>query len=154
MPKSKTKSKSCSKGMIKRASYVRKSYKRSDGTMVSRTKVGSTCARDMGRPGKTKSNDRLLPKPDPNIHLSNYGYFLDRSQMKRQEALRTASNVHGNLRVLRRVNLIRNLTGDDKNYKKLSKDIDYLSNRYSKIIARSKSKSKSKNKTKSKNKSK
>jgi len=135
----------CGKGKIKRAGYIRRAYQRSDGTMIARSIVNPGCVRDMGRPGKTTDKNKTLPKPDPDIHLSTYGYYLDRPKQKRAESLRRASAVYGNLRVLRRVNLIRNLTGDEKNYKKLSNDIDYLSGRYSKIMGRSKSKNSKKN---------
>jgi len=148
MPASKTKSvdktnranSKCGKGKIKRAGYIRKPYQKSDGTMVARSIVNPGCVRDMGRPGKTTDKNKTLPKPDPDVHLSNYGYYLDRPKEKRMESLRRASSAYGNLRVLRRVNLIRNLTGDEKNYKKLSNDIKYLSNRYAKITGKSTSK--------------
>jgi len=145
MPVSKTKEyrkSNCKKGTIRRAGYIRNSYRRTDGTIVARATVAPACVRDMGRPGKTKDVDKILPQPDQDIHLSKYGYFLDRPKPTRQESLRRASSAYGNLRVLRRLNLIRNLTAYEKNYKKLTDDVDYLSSRYSKIMGRTKSKSK------------
>ena len=136
MSKSKTKSKKCSKGEIKRVGYVRRVYKRTDGTKVKGSSVAASCVRDMGRVGKAS---KTLPKLDPSIHLSKYGYTLDRKEESRRSALRKASRAIGDLPTLRRLNLIRNYTAtDSKNKDILSKDVQYLSARYEKIKKNSK----------------
>jgi hypothetical protein len=52
--------------------------------------------------------------------------------MSRQASLKKASKKNGSLRVLRRLNLIRNLTAVEKNKKKMSTDIDFLKKEYKK----------------------
>jgi hypothetical protein len=121
----------CPNGQIARDGYTRKAYVRTDGVKVSRSVVNTSCVKDMGRPGKTPESEKILPQPDDMIHLSDYGYSLDRSRDQRREALRKASKENNSLTILRRVNLIRNLSrGVEENYEKLSEDVKYLSNRY------------------------
>jgi hypothetical protein len=73
----------------------------------------------------------LLPKPSPNVHLSKSGYRLDKTELSRHKSLKKASKKQGTLEVLKRLNLIRNLTKKDTlNKKKLSKDVDYMKKLY------------------------
>ena len=136
----------CPLGKVSRDAYRRRSYTKSDGTTVKASFVSASCVSDTGKPGKTPSYKKVLPKPDPNVSLSKFGYFLARQSKDRKTALRKAAKAHGDLAVLRRVNLLRNLTGNEENRKKMSQDVLYLSNRYAKT--KSKTKSKTKNKTK------
>ena len=74
-----------------------------------------------------------LPPLKNDIHLSNYGYHLKEPVASRKKSLLKASKKVGLLPVLRRVNLIRNYTASvPKNYKKLSKDVDFLKREYKK----------------------
>ena len=82
-----------------------------------------------------------LPIPDDSIHLSNEGYSLKKSDQARKNALKKSAKKYGSLTVMRRVNLIRNITSVPSNKKKLSKDVDYLKGVYSREKKR-KSKSK------------
>ena len=84
-----------------------------------------------------------LPKPGNDVHLSDVGYSLNKTQKQRRLSLDRASKKTGSLPVLRRLNLIRNLTKkESKNKKKLTKDVDYLKKKYNSKKTKSKSKSK------------
>jgi len=80
-------------------------------------------------------NGGLLPKIDSSkkASLSKYGYKLSKSSLSRKRALKRAARSKGTLRVMRRVNLIRNYSKSvPKNYDKLSADVDFLKNEYAK----------------------
>ena len=74
----------------------------------------------------------LLPKPDDQVHLSKFGYSLDKNQKTRQGSLKRASKKIGTIPVLKRVNLIRNITNPNltKNKHKLDMDVKFLSRMY------------------------
>ena len=63
---------------------------------------------------KSKSVNRLLPPIDTNIHLSDYGYSLNKTEKARKTSLKRASK-KGVLPVLKRLNLIRNYTSIKSN---------------------------------------
>jgi len=97
-------------------------------------------------PGKTKkskkSTKKLLPKPDINVHLSKYGYETSKKASSRKTSLKRASAKMGALPVLKRLNLIRNLTRPDLEVKKvLSKDVEYMKKIYGKEKKKSNNKS-------------
>lgn len=97
----------------------------------------------MPKKSKTKNNKKLnrLPNPSKDISLSADGYSLRYVDDSRRKALRKSSKKHGTLNVLKRVNLIRNISKDgSKNKKTLSKDVEYLK----KLYAKQKNKTKSK----------
>jgi hypothetical protein len=76
---------------------------------------------------------KVLPLVDnTNIHLSDYGYSLSKSEKARKTSLKRASKKEGTLPVLRRLNLIRNYTAIDTNKSKMTKDVDYLKKEYKK----------------------
>ena len=88
-------------------------------------------------PGKTKKSKKtsrkLLPKPDKNVHLSKYGYVTSKKASTRKASLKRASAKMGALPVLKRLNLIRNLTRPDLEVKNvLSKDVEYMKKIYEK----------------------
>jgi hypothetical protein len=102
---------------------------------------------------------KLLPKPDPaGIHLSKYVYSTSKKQSQRRSSLKKTSKKHGALPVLKRLNLIRNLTStetSDKTKKAhdiMSKDVEYMKKLYAeekeRKISRTKSKKGSKKGTK------
>lgn len=77
------------------------------------------------------SSKKLLPKPSDNIHLSDVGYAVHKSESARHRSLKRASKKNGALPVVRRLNLIRNLTrSGSKNKKILSKDVEYVKKIY------------------------
>lgn len=74
---------------------------------------------------------KILPKLNKRVSLIKHGYRLKRSNSKRRQSLNKASNNYGTLPVLRRVNLIRNYSKKNKKkYSTLSKDVDYMKNKY------------------------
>ena len=77
----------------------------------------------------------LLPKPDPEYHhLTKYGYKLTNKESTRHDSLKRASKKYGTLPVLKRVNLIRNITNPQlkENKKKLTSDVNFMSQLYAK----------------------
>jgi hypothetical protein len=135
-----TESVNCSKNQILRRgsvrkSYRRKSYKRLNGTTVPAVNIGpsrmaSTCIKDIGNKGH---GPYILPKLNPKVSLSKFGYSLNKSAIVRKKSLKKASKKYGTLEVLRRTNLIRNYTKSvPDNYKKLSADVEYMKNIYAK----------------------
>jgi hypothetical protein len=89
----------------------------------------------------------LLPKPDTKYHhLSKYGYKLSSKKETRHNSLKRASKKYGTLPVLKRVNLIRNITNPQltENKKKLASDVKFMThlyNREKRTIERAKPKS-------------
>lgn len=130
---------SCPKGKIRRVSYSRKGYTRKAYTnkkgsrvhsaRISRTRVPSACVKDTGKPGKTPSYKKVLPKPSKNMSLSKYGYSTHKSASIRRQALKKAS---GNkpLPVLRRLNLLANYQADPTAKAAMREDVEFMSNFY------------------------
>jgi hypothetical protein len=140
-----SKTNKCPPGKILRKSYHRKGHTRKShksgkkhvsGSFVSRTFVPASCVKDRGTPGKTPKSERVLPKIGKKISLRQYGYSVKKNQSKRHETLRKASKKEGHLNVLRHLNLVRNYQPQDKTgksiKKKMTKDIEYLSQQYKK----------------------
>ena len=78
---------------------------------------------------------KLLPKPDTKYHhLSKYGYKLSSKKETRHSSLKRASKKYGTLPVLKRVNLIRNITNPQliENKKKLASDVKFMTQLYNK----------------------
>ena len=95
----------------------------------------------------------LLPRPGDEIHLSSQGYTTHQSDTQRKASLKRASKKYGTLPVLRRLNLIRNITAPElPAHKIMGKDVKYMKSLYSheKQLSRQKSKKSSK-KTSKKN---
>jgi len=140
--KSKKSKKSCPKGQIMRRSYskkghFRRSYRRSDGVKVkpayiSSSKVERKCVKDVGQPGKTPLSRQVLPKPGKELSLRKYGYSTDRSDAYRRKSLRRASKDHNELKVLKRLNLLRNYQADKHSKEVMSEDVKYMSRLYKK----------------------
>lgn len=81
---------------------------------------------------KTKKRSQTrLPIPSKELSLSDNGYRLHYASSTRQKALRKSTKKFGTLAVLKRVNLIRNITqADSNNKKRLEEDVEYLKNLY------------------------
>lgn len=77
---------------------------------------------------------RLLPRPDKSAdapHLSKQGYSTAKKASSRQESLKKSSKKYGTLPVLKRLNLIRNLTAPDlEAHKVMSQDVEYMKKLY------------------------
>jgi hypothetical protein len=81
------------------------------------------------RPGPKRP--KVLPKLGDEIHLSDYGYSLQKPIKQRRSSLKKASKKVGSLKILRRIGLIRNYSKSvPVNYTKLSKDVDYMKKLY------------------------
>lgn len=134
--------KKCKKGYILREGYVRKGHVRKGstkgkrkGSYVDKTKVPPSCVPDKGKKGKTKKKDKILPKLDEKVSLSAFGYSIHKSDASRQLALRKASDAPKSnpLKVLRRLNLIRNYQADENAKKIMSEDVEYMKEQYAKF---------------------
>jgi len=79
---------------------------------------------------------KLLPKPDKSNTLSRFGYSLSHKTNSRHNSLKSASKKYGTLPVLKRLNLIRNLTVPKENKTKLGQDVDYMKRVYAREKAR------------------
>ena len=79
---------------------------------------------------------KLLPRPDPNVHLSKYGYAISKKASARHSSLKRSSKKYGTLPVLKRLNLIRNITSTKtsdktaKSHKIMSSDVEYMKKLY------------------------
>jgi hypothetical protein len=97
------------------------------------------------------SNRILLPRPGDEIHLSSQGYTTHQNDTQRKASLKRASKKYGALPVLRRLNLIRNITAPElPAHKIMGKDVKYMKSVYSheKQLSRSTSKKTSKKQSK------
>ena len=79
---------------------------------------------------------KLLPQPDKSNTLSRFGYSLTHKANSRHTSLKTASKKYGTLPVLKRLNLIRNLTVPKENKTKLGQDVEYMKRVYAREKAR------------------
>jgi hypothetical protein len=97
---------------------------------------------------------KLLPRPDKSVnapHLSKYGYSTAKKSSSRHESLKRSSKKYGTLPVLKRLNLIRNITSPDlKAHKVMSSDVEYMKKLYKNEKTQSRSKKSKKNKKTSK----
>lgn len=117
----------CAKGEIERVGYE---YDKKTGTHI---KVGKTCIKDKGKPGKGPKLI-LIPKEDEGL-LTAYAYSLKDSHEKRINALKKANKNEDNLKILRHVNALRTLQkSNERYYNKLSKDFKWLQENYNKKI--------------------
>lgn len=133
-----------------RKSYQRKNSSKVKKSFVRRSEVPSTCVPDTGAPGKTPESRKILPKLGTEVSLRKYGYSTKKSSAQRQKSLKRASAKFGPLKVLRRLNLIRNYQPDPNAKEIMGEDVTYMSDYYQ---GRLKSNStKTSRKTKSKNK--
>ena len=79
---------------------------------------------------KRGSNLKRLPKPGNAIHLSDDGYNTSKSKLARHKALSRSSKKHGSLVVMRRLNLIKNLSRENKSKYVMKDDVEYLKKMY------------------------
>jgi hypothetical protein len=115
--------------LIRRESYVKKSYTREDGVKVKSSKVKSSLIKDQGKIGKGK---KLFEIKDKGF-LTKNGYSLKKSSDERKKSLRRASKEKGMLPVLRHLNAIRTLQKNNTdNFNKLDKDVKFVQKEYRK----------------------
>lgn len=122
-----------SKNFKKKGSKSTKTSKNSKNSKSTKTSKSSKRSKTT-KMGRTKSGKlKVLPPIDnQDIHLSDYGYSLDKTQAQRKTSLKRASKKEGTLEVLRRLNLIRNYTAVESNKKKMSKDMEFMKSQYKK----------------------
>ena len=78
----------------------------------------------MGAPGK---GPKILPKPKDTGFFTDEGYGIHLSAKERQRILCRLVKKHGEVKVMRHLNLIRNYnTRGTPNYKKFSADVKFL----------------------------
>lgn len=76
---------------------------------------------------------KLLPKPSSTIHLADDGYSTHKSKSVRQKSLKKSSRKYGSLTVMKRLNLIRNLSRHNSKQKNImSQDVEFLKKQYAK----------------------
>ena len=95
---------------------------------------------------------KLLPRPDRSAsapHLSKQGYSTAKKASSRHDSLKLSSKKYGTLPVLKRLNLIRNLTAPDlEAHKIMSKDVEFMKKLYKQEKGKKQSRSGSKKKSK------
>ena len=113
----------CPSGMIRRKSYTRKAYTRKNGVRVKRSKVGSKCVKDMGKPGKGK---RLFTLKKGG--LSKYGYRLAHSFETRKKALSKSLKEYSTATLWRKLNALQILHRNTNPYysRKVKRDMEWL----------------------------
>lgn len=135
-----SRSRGCRRGEIVRKGYVRKGYRRSDGTRVKRAVVGPVCIPDRGKPGR---GPKVLPKLQKGV-LGQYGYHDVASMTvgERHEALdravRGMTRKEGRgkhaaaLKLFRRLNVV--VTYNKRTNPRVAgifrRDRDYVKNKY------------------------
>ena len=98
------------------------------------------------------STIKLLPRPDKSadaLHLSKQGYSTAKKSLMRHESLKRSSKKYGTLPVLKRLNLIRNITAPNlQAHKVMSSDVEYLKKLYKHEKTQSRQSSKKSRKSK------
>lgn len=132
--------KKCPVGETKRVSYNKKAYNRVDKdgkkVHVKAAHVGSTCVPSKGkalvRGRKTRTAEKVLPKFDGKFHLRDYGYATSKGDAFRHSALNKASDEIGTLKVMRHLNLARNINADQRSKMIMESDVKFLSIKHAK----------------------
>ncbi len=76
-------------------------------------------------------SSKKLPQPNKIIHLKDDGYSTHKSKNIRHKALSRSSQKHGSLKIMRRLNLIRNLSKNNSKQKLImTDDVEYLKKLY------------------------
>ena len=120
--------KKCKSGEILKSGYKRKGYYKTnrDGSTsyIKPTYVDATCIHDVGKPGKGEKKIMI----DDKIHLSSFGWKLDKTNKERREALNKAVNKYGQKTIRKRLQAIKNITAEDyeRNHNIYQQDLDYL----------------------------
>jgi hypothetical protein len=74
---------------------------------------------------------KLLPRPNDIVHLTKQGYRVAETVQNRHIALKKSSKKYSTLPVLKRLNLIRNLTPkNSKAHNRMSQDVEFMKKLY------------------------
>jgi hypothetical protein len=76
---------------------------------------------------KTPESEKVLPKIDKQISLRRFGYSVHEPTAKRQQILRKAFKIYGELKTLRHLNLERNYQADPFAKKVMGADVKFMS---------------------------
>jgi len=110
-----------------RKSYDKKSYIKKNGTVVKSTHVNEICIKNKGKPGKTISTAKILPKLKNEGLLEGYGYSTHKSSSERLKSLIDASKKLSYRSVMARINYIRTLSkSNEKLYKIYTDDVNKM----------------------------
>ena len=116
----------CPEGMIMRDGYYRHSYNKKSGTHIKGKYVKEGCVKNMGKPGKTVKEGKVIPKLKEGT-LRKFGYHTDLSEQERLDALVKAVKGLGYAEVIRKVNAVRTLSKANPHlYKIYTTDIENL----------------------------
>ncbi len=116
----------CPEGMIMRDGYYRHSYNKKSGTHVKGKYVKEGCVKNMGKPGKTVKEGKVIPKLKEGT-LREFGYHTDLSEQERLDALLKAVKEIGYADVIRKINAVRTLSKSNLHlYKIYTTDIENL----------------------------
>ena len=117
----------CKKGYELRAPYVKKGYTRKNGVYVNKIKVGASCVKNKGKPGKTANKYKVIPKLNPKNSLKEFNYSTHNNANKRFESLIKAVKKMSYRTVVLRLSAIRTLSkSNEKKYKIFNNDIKKL----------------------------
>jgi hypothetical protein len=116
----------CEKGKIMKKGYYRHEYTKKDGTKVKGNYVKQSCTPNKGKPGKTTSEGKVIPKLKKG-ELSQFGYSTHSTEDERHKALLKAVEKLSYATVIRKLNAVRTLSkADVKLFKIYSRDIENL----------------------------
>jgi hypothetical protein len=116
----------CPEGMIMRDGYYRHSYNKKSGTHIKGKYVKEGCVKNMGKPGKTVKEGKVIPKLKEGT-LRKFGYHTDLSEQERLDALLKAVKEIGYVEVIRKINAVRTLSKANLHlYKIYTTDIENL----------------------------
>ncbi len=116
----------CPEGMIMRDGYYRHSYDKKSGTHIKGKYVKEGCVKNMGKPGKTVKEGKVIPKLKEGT-LRKFGYHTDLSEQERLDALLKAVKEMGYADVIRKINAVRTLSKANLQlYKIYTTDIENL----------------------------
>ena len=117
----------CKEGYELRAPYIKKGYTRKNGVYVNKTKVGATCIKNKGKPGKTANEYKVIPKLNPKNSLKKFDYSTHNNSNKRFESLMEAIKKMSYRTVVLRLSSIRTLSkSNEAKYKIFNNDIKKL----------------------------
>jgi hypothetical protein len=132
--KKKAKNSKGSKKKAKNSKGSKKMAKKSKGSNTSKKHHTAFRVKKWAKRGMALESRKILPPPGDDLHLSDYGYSLQKTDKERKASLKKASKGEKSaLPVLRRTNLLRNYSKSvPENYLKLSKDVEFLKKEYKK----------------------
>lgn len=112
-------------GKIRISPHKRRSYRRRDGTYVSRADVSGHLREDVGAKGRTPKRKRWF-KAEGRLD----GWGIDKSDTERHNILNRVVRKDGYATTIRRLNALRNVSTSRETDRKAKADMDYLRKEY------------------------